>query len=97
MSLLARDVREHPQYRNALLVNATLMNRLSEPVPYPVIELRLHDRVGALLGMRQFQPGEYLDRSISIEDGMPVDRPIYIIMELGGDALRAVSFEFSFL
>ncbi len=95
--LLARDVREHPQYRDALLVNATLVNRGGAPQPYPVLELRLKDGNGMLVGARRFAPGEYLDHSIDVDAGMPPGQPIYVVMELGGDAAAATSFEFSFL
>ena len=95
--LLARDVREHPQYRDALLVNATIVNSGTVPTPYPVIDLRLRDAAGTVLAARQFQPGEYLDQSIDQAQGMPVGRPIYVVLELAGDARAAVSFEFTFL
>lgn len=97
LRLLARDVREHPQYRDALLVNATIVNAAPDAAPFPVIELSLHDATGKILGARLFQPSEYLDGSIAIEEGMPPDRPVTIVMELGGDAHAAVSFEFRFL
>lgn len=95
--LLARDVRDHPQYTEALLVNATMVNDAPSAQPFPVIELTLRNAVGNIMGARQFQPREYLDESISIEAGMPPERPIYVVMELGGGAVAAISFEFSFL
>ncbi len=95
--LLARDVREHPNYRDALLVNATIVNDAKTPSPYPVIDLRLRDAAGNVLSARQFQPGEYLDQSINIAEGMPSGRPVYIVLELAGKASNAVSFEFTFL
>ena len=95
--LLARDVRDHPQYHEALLVNATMINDAIAAKPFPVIELTLRDAVGNIMGARHFRPQEYLDESISIEDGMPPDQPIYVVMELGGGAAAAISFEFSFL
>jgi predicted Zn finger-like uncharacterized protein len=97
LRLLARDVREHPQYHEALLVNATMVNEAPAAEPFPVIELSLHDAAGNVLGARRFRPSEYLDESIAIDEGMPPDRPIYIVMELGGNAHAAVSFEFRFL
>lgn len=95
--LVARDVREHPQYRDALLVNATLVNESTEPQPFPVIDLRLHDAAGRVLGRRKFAPADYLDQSIELGDGMPPGRPVYIVLELGGDAATAASFEFTFM
>ena len=95
--LLARDVREHPSYRDALLVNATIVNDAKTPSPYPVIDLRLRDAAGNILSARQFQPAEYLDQSITPAAGMPSERPVYIVLELAGSASNAVSFEFTFL
>ncbi len=95
--LLARDVREHPSYRDALLVNATIMNDGTTPTPYPVIDLRLRDAAGNVLSARRFEPREYLDQSIAVEEGMPPERPVYIVLELAGNASNAVSFEFTFL
>lgn len=95
--LLARDVREHPSYRDALLVNATIVNDAKTPSPYPVIDLRLRDAAGNVLAARQFQPAEYLDQSIALAAGMPAERPVYIVLELAGSASNAVSFEFTFL
>ncbi len=95
--LLARDVREHPSYRDALLVNATIVNDAKTPSPYPVIDLRLRDAAGNILSARQFQPAEYLDQSITLAAGMPSERPVYIVLELAGSASNAVSFEFTFL
>ena len=95
--LLARDVREHPTYRDALLVNATIVNAAHTASPYPVIDLRLRDAAGNVLAARRFEPREYLDQSIAIAEGMPFDRPVYIVLELAGNASNAVSFEFTFL
>ena len=95
--LLARDVREHPTYRDALLVNATIVNAAHTASPYPVIDLRLRDAAGNVLSARRFEPREYLDQSIAIAEGMPFDRPVYIVLELAGNASNAVSFEFTFL
>ncbi|MCP5200586.1 MAG: zinc-ribbon domain-containing protein [Gammaproteobacteria bacterium] len=97
VQLAARDVREHPQYRDALLVNATLVNEAEVPTPFPVIELTLHDATGRIVGQRRFAPDEYLDHSIDAAAGMTPGQPVYVVLELGGDAARASSFEFSFL
>lgn len=97
VELAARDVREHPQYRDALLVNATLVNQATTATPYPVLELTLHDGTGRAVGSRRFAPAEYLDHSIDIAAGMAPGQPVFVVLELGGEAARASSFEFSFL
>ncbi len=97
IELVARDVRDHPQYRDALLVNATLVNRTDVPVPYPVIQLALQGPAGNAVGVRRFSAAEYLDKSIDIDAGMPPNRPVYIVMEVAQPGNGAVSFEFRFL
>ena len=97
IELVARDVRDHPQYRDTLLVNATLVSRAAGPTPYPVIQLGLQGPTGTLIGVRRFAPHEYLDKSIDIAAGMPPNRAVYIVLEVAQSGDRAASFEFSFL
>lgn len=96
MELLARDVREHPQYQHALLVNATLANRGALATKYPTIQLGIYDRTGGIVGVRRFQPREYVDASIDIEHGMPAARSFYLVLEIAGVGEVADSFEFTF-
>jgi len=97
LHILARDVRDHPRYEDALLVNATLINDADFSQPFPVLELTLFDRTGQALGIRRFDPKEYLDSSIPVGTGMKPEQPVYIVIELVGIGDEAVSFEFKFL
>jgi predicted Zn finger-like uncharacterized protein len=97
IELVARDVREHPQYTGTLLVNATLLNRGHAPAAWPTIELGVFDRRGASVGVRRFAPREYLDRSIDIDTGMPSGRRVHVVLEIAGVGESADSFEFRFL
>jgi hypothetical protein len=97
IELQARDVREHPQYQNALLVNASLINREPKPAPFPVLQLGIFDQTGTLIGIRRFKPGEYLDESFDLVSGMPPGRSIHIVLEIAGISERAEGFEFTFL
>ncbi len=97
IELLARDVRDHPQYRDSLLVNATLVSRSDSATLFPVIQLGLFDQTGEVIGIRRFDPSEYLDKSIDLGGGMPPNRSVYIVLEVAGVGTRAVGFEFSFL
>ena len=97
IQLLTRDVRDHPQYENTLLVNATVVNSGDTVAEFPVVELSLHDHNGEALGVRRFKPSEYLDKSIDLGSGLPPGRSIYVVFELAGVGDKAVSFEFSFL
>lgn len=97
IELVARDVREHPQYAHALLVNATLANRGAQTIAYPVIQLSILDHNGAIVGVRRFAPAEYLDDSIDIAHGMPAGRAVYVVLEIADAGDDADSFEFTFL
>ncbi|MBF8268552.1 MAG: hypothetical protein HW386_261 [Gammaproteobacteria bacterium] len=96
IQLLNRDVREHPRYQNALLVNATMSNQSQTIQPYPVVQLNLFDTDGNLLAYRQFQPQEYLDESINLAQGMTPKLPVHFVLEVLDSAAGAVSFEFEF-
>tara|TARA_R110002072_G_scaffold119555_3_gene252445 strand:+ start:2952 stop:4094 length:1143 start_codon:yes stop_codon:yes gene_type:complete len=97
ITLINRDVRLHPNYQDALLVNATMNNELSVRQPYPRVQLTLFDTSGALLGHRKFMPDDYLDESIDLDEGMPINIPVHFVLEVSGSTAGAVSFEFRFL
>ena len=97
IKLINRDVRLHPDYQDTLLVNAAMKNELSVRQPYPRVQLTLFDTSGSLLGHREFVPNDYLDSSIDIGKGMPIDSPVYFVLEVSGPTAGAVSFEFRFL
>jgi predicted Zn finger-like uncharacterized protein len=97
IELLARDVREHPEYVGTLLVNATLVNRGRTVANYPVIQLGVYDRNGRVVGIRRFAPREYLDQSIDINAGMPSGRSVHVVLEVANASDVAESFEFIFL
>jgi predicted Zn finger-like uncharacterized protein len=97
IKLVNRDVRLHPTYQDTLLVNAAMENELPIRQPYPRVQLTLFDTSGSLLGYREFVPDDYLDSSIEVEKGMPVDSPVYFVLEVSGPTAGAVSFEFRFL
>jgi predicted Zn finger-like uncharacterized protein len=97
IKLINRDVRLHPDYQDTLLVNAAMKNELPIRQPYPKVQLTLFDTSGSLLGYREFVPTDYLDSSIEIDKGMPVESPVYFVLEVSGPTAGAVSFEFRFL
>lgn len=97
ITLINRDVRLHPNYQDTLLVNATMNNGLTVRQPYPRVQLTLFDTSGALLGHRKFIPDDYLDESIDLDEGMPINIPVHFVLEVSGPTAGAVSFEFRFL
>lgn len=96
IKLINRDVRVHPRYEDALLVNATITNLSSQTQIYPRVFLSLFDSGGAVMAYRLIKPEEYLDSSIDIEAGMPSNTPVHFALELANRESDAVSFEFEF-
>lgn len=97
IKLINRDVREHPRYEHALLVNATMSNQSRKRQMYPNILLSLYDIEGSLIASRVFIPDDYLDESIDIAQGMAPEVPVHFVLEVTGPTEGAVSFEFKFL
>lgn len=97
IKLVNRDVREHPRYEKALLVNATMINQSHTTQAFPNIQLSLFDTNGDLIAHRVFTPQDYLDESISIMHGMTPDMQAHFVLEVTGATEGAVSFEFNFL
>lgn len=96
IQLVSRDVRTHPRYENALLVNASMVNTGPETISFPTVQLGLFDPTGTAIGIRQFAPQEYLDKSIEIDTGIPPGRSVHVVLELANTSDEASSFEFSF-
>ena len=95
--LLNRDVRLHPRYENFLLVNATMANESGELQPFPRVQLAVYDTKGNALAYNAFEPNEYLDKSIDVQQGMTPGTPVHFVLEVTGPTEGAVSFEFGFL
>jgi predicted Zn finger-like uncharacterized protein len=97
IKLLNRDVRIHPRYEDALLVNATMTNLSSYSQRFPLVLLSLFDTNGIVIAYRRVSPADYLDSSIDVEAGMAPDTPIHFVLEVADRGSGAVSFEFDFL
>ncbi len=96
LQLTHRDVRTHPTIEDALLINATFVNRAKFRQPYPLIELKLSNINGKLIGRRTFLPREYLAGQPDIDAGIPPDTQVHLVLELSDPGKQAVNFEFDF-
>ncbi len=97
IKLLNRDVRVHPRYEEALLVNATITNLSKYTQRFPTVLLSLFDTNGNVIAYRQIPASDYLDSSIDMEAGMKSGTPIHFVFEVANSSSDAVSFEFDFL
>lgn len=55
------SIAPHPRYANALRIRANLVNRTTEPLTLPLLQVTLTDNDGKLLARRTFAPPQYLD------------------------------------
>ena len=97
VALLDRDVRRHPDVKDALLVNATLVNRAEFTQSYPVLSIRFSDLAGKPIAERRFRPAEYLGADLDHDDGMAPAAPVHVVLEIEDPGEEAVSFQFDFL
>ncbi len=89
-------VRSHPQYMDALMVDAILYNRAQFAQPFPLLELRFADLNGQLIASSRFRPSEYLGGELAGQDEMPPQTPIHISLEIKDPGAKAVNYSLSF-
>lgn len=96
IKLVSRDIRVHPQQKNALLISATFVNRAPFPQPYPDLTITLSDLSGEIVARRRFTPRDYLGREVSSLQLLPPDKPVQVTLAVVDPGKDAVNFEFTF-
>ena len=91
-----RSVRVHPYEYNAILVEASFVNKASFTQAYPVVELTFYGYNGDLIGKRQFKPKEYIGNKPKDMLLRP-DEEANLALELVSPGKDVASFEFNFL
>ena len=94
-TLLAREVRPHPQAADALRVDATFRNDARWPQAWPRLLLTLSDLDGRPVAARAFEPTEYLAEpahAATLDSGASAR----IRIELREPAAATVSYSFDF-
>ena len=93
--ITSREVRPHPTAAGVLLVTATFRNDAAFAQAWPELQLSLANLDGESLGLRRFQPREYLGTepaSAQIGPGQSAT----ITLEIVDPGKRAVAFGFDF-
>lgn len=96
LRLLARDVEQHPNARDALLITASVRNDAAFGQPYPVVTIVLSDAQGQKLAMRRFQPDDYVGDAAVRARGLAAGATTAMVFEVQDPGQRAVAFAFSF-
>ncbi|MEE3319671.1 MAG: zinc-ribbon and DUF3426 domain-containing protein [Pseudomonadota bacterium] len=90
-------VRSHPEYSNALIVDAILFNEARYPQPFPDLELRFSALDGKAVASRRFMPEEYLRGDLSGLDTMPTNTPLHVSLEIVDPGDSAVNYNLRLL
>ncbi len=91
----AREVGPHPSVKGALLITVTFHNKAAFAQAWPMLELTFSDVNGRLLGLRRFEPQEYLG-------GAPktplirADQSASATLEVVNPGREAVAYNFDF-
>ena len=96
VEMVEREVRDHPNVADALLVSAAFINRASYPQAYPVLQISFSDVSGTPVAVRRFLPEEYLhDKNPA--PGMAPGEQTLEMLEVVDPGERAVSYQFDFM
>lgn len=96
LRMLSSEVSEHPQQRDALLIQATFVNTAPFTQPYPLLEVKLADLRGNPLALRRFQPAEYLLADVDPGNGMAPRTPVTALIEVARPFADVNSYRFAF-
>lgn len=90
-------VREHPEFKDALLIDAVIYNRAPYIQAYPLIKLNFLDANKTTLASRSFSPAEYLGGELAGSQSMPAQIPIRISFEVLIPTKMAEHYSIEFL
>jgi hypothetical protein len=93
--ITSREVGPHPGAPGALLITASFRNDARWPQAWPMLEVALHDLDGQALGLRRFQPVEYLGSPPAAARIAPGQSAV-ATLEILDPGKRAVAFTFDF-
>jgi predicted Zn finger-like uncharacterized protein len=96
VEMVEREVRDHPNVADALLVSAAFINRASYPQAYPVLQISFSDIAGTPVAVRRFLPEEYLHDKNPAR-GMAPGEQTLVMLEVVDPGERAVSYQFDFM
>lgn len=89
-------VRTHPEYDDALQVDALLYNLASHDQPYPNLALEFSNKKDEVVASRLFKPAEYLPGNLKDADTMPPSTPVRISLTLTNPSNDAINHRMLF-
>jgi len=89
-------IRTHPEYKDALQVDALLYNLADHEQPYPNLGLEFSDKQGEIVASRLFKPSEYLPGNLKDATSMPSSTPVRISLTLVNPSNDAINHRLQF-
>lgn len=96
VALVGRDMHVHPTQPDAVVINALLRNQSASTIDFPVIELRLFDRSGQIVGARRLPPDDYLPNPARAPSGLAPGTLLPLIVEVAVTGSEPAGFELRF-
>lgn len=90
------QVRYHPEFSGAVLIDAIIYNRASFSQAFPLLELVFIDQNGQPLASRRFKPEEYLSDTDAQQQIQP-QIPIHIVLETLKPNANPVDYRLKFV
>ncbi len=86
-------VRSHPTARNALIIDAVIVNDADYVQPFPNLALYFSDINNNTVAQRLIKPKEYLSADFFAPDQMPSQQPVHISLEILDPGKEAVNYK----
>jgi predicted Zn finger-like uncharacterized protein len=96
LRVLSSQINPEPGHPDVLSVRVTMVNTADYPQPYPLLQLRLSDIEGRVVGMRRFRPSEYLPAGTDVRAGMAAQTPVSVHLRLVNPGSGVTSYQFDF-
>jgi predicted Zn finger-like uncharacterized protein len=97
IELAHATVMPHPDYAQALFLDATIINRAEFAQPYPLLEVTLTDSNGQPVARRTFRPQQYLTPGRVATANMPSNVAVPLRLEFTQPDARAIGYEIQLL
>lgn len=97
ITLSSKNIFTHPNVKQALMVNATIVNQAAYEQDFPLLELRFENIRGEVIAARRFLPKEYLGIPQQQITKMEPNNPVSFNIEILDPGKDMISYEFNFL
>ena len=92
LSIDASDLQADPAHRGLLLLSATIRNRSSHAIAYPLLELTLTNSSDQVVARRAFTPAEYAGGTADMAAGIPANGERVVRMFLDASATQQAGY-----